>query len=75
MVSGQHTVRHRVIYLVCSCLCSSIDVAWGPPRRRSALHDVARELDPAGLGAVKRVAPTHLQLWNYQPKKGVRIGW
>jgi hypothetical protein len=39
-----------------------------------ALHDAARAADTT-LGAIERVAPTHLQLWNYQPKKGVRIGW
>ena len=39
-----------------------------------AMHDAARAADPT-LGAIKRVVPTHLQLWNYQPKKGVRIGW
>ena len=39
-----------------------------------ALHDAARVADTT-LGAIERVAPTHLQLWNYQPKKGVRIGW
>ena len=39
-----------------------------------AMHDAARAAD-ATLGAIERVVPTHLQLWNYQPKKGVRIGW
>ena len=38
------------------------------------LHDAARAAD-ATLGAIERVVPTHLQLWNYQPKRGVRIGW
>ena len=38
------------------------------------LHDAARAADPR-LAAIERVQPTHLQLWNYQPKKGVRIGW
>ena len=38
------------------------------------LLDVARAADPA-LARIPRITPTHLQLWNYQPKKGVRIGW
>ena len=29
----------------------------------------------AALAAVEHVPPTHLLLWNYRPKKGLRIGW
>eukprot|EP01052_Picozoa_sp_SAG31_P032916 SAG31_NODE_3660_length_4013_cov_3.345938_1_plen_323_part_00 len=41
----------------------------------SALHAAARSADPEYLGALPAIEHTHLQLWNYQPKKGLRIAW